>query len=150
MTPPPTVLDPAMVQIGLLAAAVIIVVVIVALVIRSRRRLLQTTGEHPPDIAGGGHDMAHWIDEGRRLFNVWQERIEQLDELRIRLAAMTEEIERLRVEVARIDDLRADLDRLGREADRLRAERTAMQEALARIGEVAQGAIARSSASGGE
>ncbi len=139
-----------MVQIGLLAAAVIIVVVIIALVIRSRRRLLQTAGNQPLDIAGGGHDLSHWIDEGRRLFNAWQERIEQLDELRIRLAAMTEEIERLRVEVARIDDLRVELDRLGHEADRLRAERTAMQEALARIGEVAQGAIARSSAPAGD
>jgi len=143
-------LDPVMVQIGLLAAAVIIVVVIIALVIRSRRRMLRTTMDQPLDISGGGHDLSHWIDEGRRLFNVWQERIEQLDELRIRLAAMTEEIERLRQEVARIDDLRAELNRLGHEADRLRAERTAMQEALARIGEVAQGAIARSGAAAGD
>jgi hypothetical protein len=32
--------------------------------------------------------MPRWIEEGRQLLNFWQERVERLDELQGRLAAM--------------------------------------------------------------
>src|SRR5713226_7748334 len=32
--------------------------------------------------------LARWIEEGRQLFNIWQERVERFDELQGRLAAM--------------------------------------------------------------
>lgn len=89
--------------------------------------------------------MARWINEGRRLFTLWQERIERLDELQSQLVTMADEIRQLRTEVARIDDLRADLTRLGQETERLRAERDDLQEVLARIVEIMQRAIARTS-----
>lgn len=92
-----------------------------------------------------GQDVARWIDEGRRLFSLWQERIERLDELQRRLAEMADEIGHLRAEVSRIDELRADVARLGREAERLRAEGDDLREVLGRIAELAQRAAARPS-----
>jgi uncharacterized protein HemX len=42
--------------------------------------------------------LARWIEEGRQLLNLWQERVERLDELQGRLAAMALEIDQLRQE----------------------------------------------------
>jgi hypothetical protein len=40
-----------------------------------------------------GVAMARWIEEGRQLFTLWQERVERLDELQG--AAMAQEIDQL-------------------------------------------------------
>ena len=85
-------------------------------------------------------DVARWIEEGRRLFILWQERIERLNELRSQLAAMAHEIGKLQAQVGGIDELRAELGRLGEETERLRAERDALRQALARIAELARAA----------
>jgi uncharacterized protein HemX len=43
--------------------------------------------------------LARWIEEGRQLFTLWQERVERLDELQGRLAATALEIDQLRAQV---------------------------------------------------
>jgi TolA-binding protein len=77
--------------------------------------------------------LARWIEEGRQLFNLWQERVERLDELQGRLAAMAQEIDQLR-----------------QEGEALLLERDQLRSILARIGELIQRASeARPGAVGG-
>jgi hypothetical protein len=61
--------------------------------------------------------LVRWIEEGRQLFHLWQDKVEARDELHGRLAAMTQEIDQLRQEsealVLERDHLRAILVRIG-------------------------------------
>jgi hypothetical protein len=82
--------------------------------------------------------IARWIEEGRRLFNLWQERVGQAAELRSRLDARAQEIDRLRAQVGQIDDLRAECVRLSRAGEALLLERDQLLAVLGRIGELAQ------------
>ena len=79
--------------------------------------------------------LARWIEEGRQLFNIWQERVERFDELQGRLAAMAQEIGQLR---SRIDGLRAENVHLSQEGEALLLERDQLRSILARIGELIQ------------
>jgi len=103
----------------LLVVAIVLVVVIllgVALAAWRRRRddhremVAPAPAPESPDHVA----IARWVDEGRQLFNVWQERVERLDELR------------------------AENLRLGQEAEAFRLEREQLQAVLARIGELAR------------
>jgi hypothetical protein len=75
-----------------------------------------------------GVALARWIEEGRQLFNLWQERVERLDELQDRLAATALEIDRLRAHVIY----------LSQEGEALLLERDQLRSILARIGELIQ------------
>jgi uncharacterized membrane protein len=121
--------DPAIVLAGVLAALPIALVLGVAFARRARRRRARASEERRT-MPESGQDVARWVDEGRWLFSLWQERIERLDELQRRLAEMADEIGHLRAEASRIDELRADVARLGREAERLRAEGDDLREVL--------------------
>jgi uncharacterized membrane protein len=139
MGPPPSLSDPTVVLVGVstaLLVAVVLGIVVVARARRGRARLAEEGRVSPPSDL----DVARWIEEGRRLFTLWQERIERLNELRTQLAAMAHEIGKLQAQVGGIDELRAELGRLGEETERLRAERDALRQALARIAELARAA----------
>ena len=104
---------------------------------RAQRR--RDRREHPVAVENA-HELtiARWVEEGQRLFNVWQERIAHVTELQARLDAMAHEIDQLRVQVSRIDDLRAESLRLSHQGEVLLLERERLRSMLARIGELAQ------------
>ena len=130
--------DPTVVLVAALAALVIVVLGI-GVAVRARRRRMRLAEEDRVTTAGE-LDVAHWIAEGRQLFTLWQERIEHLDDLRSKLAAMAQELGKLRAEVGGIDELRSQFGRLGEETERLRAERDALRQSLARIAELTRAA----------
>ena len=111
--------DPA--ALLFLVAIVLLIVILlgVALTAWRRRRddhreTVAPAPESPDHVA-----IARWVEEGRQLFNVWQERVERLHELQ-----------------GRIDRLRAENLRLGQEAEALLLERAELRAVLARIGEL--------------
>ena len=82
--------------------------------------------------------IARWIEEGKQLFNLWQERVAQVTELQSRLDAMAQEIDHLRAQVGQIDDLRAECLRLSQAGEALLLERDQLRSVLGRISELAQ------------
>jgi TolA-binding protein len=98
---------------------------------KSRQNPVATENSHELTIA-------HWVEEGQRLFNVWQERVAHVTELQARLDAMAHEIDQLRAQVSRIDDLRAENLRLSQQGEVLLSEQGRLRSMLARIGELAQ------------
>ena len=135
------------------AAVVLLIVILVgmALAARTRRR-----DAHPETVAPESSvqvGIAPWVEEGRQLFTLWQERVERLGELQGRLAGMAQEIEQLKVQAGaqagRIDELRAENLRLGQEAEAFSMERDQLRAVIARIGElVRQATEARPSDAG--
>lgn len=93
-----------------------------------------------PVAVENAHELTigRWIEEGQRLFNVWQERVAHVTELQARLDAMAQEMDQLRAQVSRIDDLRADNLRLSQQGEVLLLEQDRLRSTLARIGELAQ------------
>jgi len=124
-------LSVAIVGLLLLVLAVLVAVFLVL----ARRQAPQMAAE-PAAPAADEAAFTRWVGEGRHLFAEWQERIERLNELQVRLAAMTDEIGRLRAEVSRMDELRAETFRLTQETGALAAERDQLQGVLVRIGEL--------------
>ncbi|HKC12755.1 MAG TPA: hypothetical protein VKI41_12050 [Vicinamibacteria bacterium] len=135
------------------AAVVLLIVILVgmALAARARRR-----DAHPETVAPESSvqvGIAPWVEEGRQLFTLWQERVERLGELQGRLAGMAQEIEQLKAQAGaqagRIDELRAENLRLGQEAEAFSMERDQLRAVIARIGElVRQATEARPSVAG--
>ena len=82
--------------------------------------------------------IARWIEEGKQLFNLWQQRVAQVSELQSRLEVMAREIDQLRVQVGQIDGLRAECLRLSQAEEALLLERDQLRSVLGRIGELAQ------------
>lgn len=125
---------------------ILLIVVILFVVFGTRRRSRGASGEAESVAAAGRpEDIAPWVLEGRRLFDLWQERIERLDELKSRLSGMAQEIEQLRAEIGHIDEMRAQITRLGDESERCRVERDHLREVLARIASLAHEASAKPS-----
>jgi hypothetical protein len=125
---------------------ILLIVVILFVVFGTRRRSRGATGEAESlPAAGRPEDIAPWVLEGRRLFDLWQERIERLDELKSRLSGMAQEIEQLRAEIGHIDEMRAQITRLSDEGERCRVERDHLREVLARIASLAHEASAKPS-----
>jgi len=130
------VADPAAL---LFAAAIVLLIMVLlraALSARGRRRddhreTLEPAPESPDPVA-----IARWVEEGRQLFALWQERVARLDELQGRLAAMAQEIGQLKVQAGRIDELRAENLRLAQEAEAFLLERDQHRAVLARISEL--------------
>ena len=137
------------------AAVVLFIVILVGMALAARRRRRDDHGERvglapetPAQVA-----IAPWVEEGRQLFSLWQERVERLGELQGRLAAMAQEIEQLKAQAGaqagRNDELRAENLRLGQEAEAFSMERDQLRAVLARIGElVRQATEARPSVAG--
>ena len=111
--------DPA--ALLFLVAIVLLIVILlgVALTAWRRRRDDQRETVAPAPESPDHVAIARWVEEGRQLFNVWQERVERLDELQ-----------------GRIDQLRAENVRLGREAEAFLLEREELRAVLARISEL--------------
>jgi len=130
--------DPAAMLFVVAIVLLIVILLGVALGALRRRRddHRETVPSPPAPESPDPVAMARWVDEGRQLFNVWQERVERLDELQGRLAAMAQEIGQLKVQTGRMDELRAENLRLGQEAEAFRLERDQLQAVLARISEL--------------
>jgi TolA-binding protein len=114
-------LDTVTLLFGLAAVLLVAAALGVGFAARARRRDRQSqegrvAPENAPEVA-----LARWIAEGRQLFAFWQERVERLDELQGRLAAMAQEIDQLR-----------------QEGEALLLERDHLRSILARIGELIQ------------
>jgi len=123
---------------------VLLVAVIVLAVFCTRRRTGGATrGAETLGGTGAPEDVAPWVLEGQRLFHLWQERIERLNELKARLSGMAQEIEQLRTEIGHMDAMRAQITRLGEENERYRVELDHLREMLARIAGLAHEASAR-------
>ena len=103
-----------------------------------RRRAGQSAVHHVVPDRGDEVPIARWIEEGKQLFNVWQERIAQVTELQSRLDAMAQEIDQLRAQVGQIDDLRTECLRLSQAGETLLLERDQLRSVLGRISELAQ------------
>ena len=121
-----TGLDTVTLLFGLAAVLLLAAVLGVVFATRTRRRERQSeegriAPETPRTLA-----MARWIEEGRQLFNLWQERVERLDELQHRLTATALEI----------DHLRAHVIYLSQEGEAIWLERDQLRSVLARIGEL--------------
>jgi hypothetical protein len=110
-------LDTVTLLFGLVAVLLLAAALGVMFATRARRRERQsqagrTAPEHAHEVS-----LARWIEEGRQLFNLWQDKVEARDELHSRLAAMTQEIDQLRQEsealVLERDYLRGILERIG-------------------------------------
>ena len=106
---------------------------------RAQRRRDRQRKEDPV-AAENAHELtiARWVEEGQRLFNVWQERVAHVTELQARLDAMAQEMDQLRAQVSRIDDLRAENLRLSQQGEVLLLEQERLRSMLARIGELVQ------------
>ena len=94
---------------------------------RRRRERQNDEGRMAPENAHAVA-LARWIEEGRQLFTLWQERVERLDELQGRHAATAREI----------DQLRAQVIYLSQEGEAVLLERDHLRSVLARIGELIQ------------
>ncbi len=82
--------------------------------------------------------LAQWIEEGRQLFSLWQERVERGDELQGRLAAMALEIDQLR---ARVTYLSQDGEALWLERDQLGSIVVRIGDLVRRASEVRPGVV---------
>ena len=124
-----TGLDSPTLLFGLAAVLLIAAVLAMVLATRTRRR-----PERQSEESGMAPENAHavamagWIEEGRQLFSLWQERVERLTELQGRLAATTLEL----------DQLRAHVIYLSQEGEALLSERDQLRSILVRIGELIQ------------
>jgi len=86
-----TGLDTVTLLCGLAAVLLVAAALGVLLATRGRRRR-ERQGQGSRMAPTNAHKVAiaRWIEEGRQLFSLWQERIERLDELQGRLAAMAQ------------------------------------------------------------
>jgi len=135
-----TGLDTVVLLFGLAAVLLLAAALGVVFATRTRRRERQSgEGQIAPETPRA-LVMARWIEEGRQLFTLWQERVERLDELQHRLTATALEI----------DQLRAHVIYLSQEGEAISLERDHLRSVLARIGElVARASEVRPGAVGG-
>jgi regulator of replication initiation timing len=127
---------------------ILLIVVVVFMLLWVRRLSLGPTGETGSlGAARRPEDIAPWVLEGQQLFNLWQERIERLEELKSRLSGMAQEIEQLRAEIGHIDEMRAQITRLVEEGERCRVEQERLRTVLVRIAGIAHEAAAEPTSS---
>jgi hypothetical protein len=124
-----TGLDTVTLLFGLAAALLLAAALGVVFATRAQRRRERQTAEGRMDPESALEvPMARWIEEGRQLLTLWQERVERLDELQGRLAVTAREI----------DQLRAHIIYLSQEGEALLLERDYLRSMLARIDELIQ------------
>ena len=133
-------LDALTLLLGLGALLLLIAVAALGMLFGMRAQRQRDRSKGNPVAAENSHEltMARWVEEGQRLFNVWQERVAHVTELQARLDAMAHEIDQLRAQVSGIDDLRAENLRLSQQGVVLLLERERLRSVIARIGELAQ------------
>lgn len=125
--------DPAAI-VFLVAVVCLIVVLLGAGITRwARWRPPQQAPEPPAPEKPDDAAFARWVAEGRQLFTLWQERVDRVNELQSRLAAITQEVGRLQMQLGHMD---AHNLRLNQQAEALRLERDELRTVLARIGEL--------------
>lgn len=128
--------DPAAI-VFLVAVVCLVVVLLGAGITRCTRwRREQQAPEPPAPEEPDDAALARWVAEGRRLFTLWQERVERVNELQSRLTAMAQEVARLQAQLGHMDALQADNLRLNQQAETLRLERDELRTVLARVGEL--------------
>lgn len=142
-------LDSPALLFGLAAVLLIAAALVVLFATRAQRQRRSEEGRMAPETAREV-SVARWIEEGRQLFNIWQERVERFNELQGRLAAMAQEIGQLRAQVSRIDELRAENLRLSQEGEAILFERDQLRAVLVHIGELIQRASAARPGAAGE
>jgi vacuolar-type H+-ATPase subunit I/STV1 len=132
--------EPAALTLLLWLGSVVVAAVVGVVLGRraARRRAGQSEVQHVLPDRGDEVPIARWIEEGKHLFNVWQERVAQVTELQSRLDAMAQEIDQLRAQVGQIDDLRTECLRLSQAGEALLLERDQLRSVLGRISELAQ------------
>ena len=123
-----TGLDTVMLLFGLAAILLLAAALGVVFATRTRRRERQSEEGRIAPETPRALVMARWIEEGRQLFTLWQERVERLDELQHRLAATALEI----------DQLQAHVIYLSQEGEAILLERDHLRSVLARIGALIQ------------
>jgi len=128
--------DPAAILFVVAVVVLIAALVGAALAARARRRERQREAAKMTAVSVDVGAIVHWVEEGRRFFIDWQERIERLDELQRHLTAMTEEVGQLQTQVSRMDALQAENLRLAEENDALLRERDRVRAVIARFGEL--------------
>lgn len=130
--------DPAAILFAVAVVLFVVVLLGMVLAARARRRARQRETEQTTPASADEVAIARWVEEGRHLLNGWQERIERLDALQSRLAAMAQEIGQLTMQVSRMDAVEAENVRLAQEKEALLPERDQVRAVLARIGELIQ------------
>jgi len=123
-----TGLDTVVLLFGLAAVLLLAAALGVVFATRTRRRERQSEEGRIAPETPRALVMARWIEEGRQLFTLWQERVERLDELQHRLTATALEI----------DQLRAHVIYLSQEGEAILLERDQLRSVLARIGALIQ------------
>jgi uncharacterized protein HemX len=122
-------LDSVTLLFGLAAILLVAAAVGVVFATRAQRRRERKSqeGRVAPENA---YEVAlpRWIEEGRQLFNLWQQRVERFTELQSQLAATALEL----------DQLRAQIIHLSQEGEALLLERDQLRSIIARIGELIQ------------
>jgi hypothetical protein len=121
---------------GLLLIAATIGVVLATRAQRRRERQREMDRAAPERLDEAA--IAYWVEEGRRLFNLWQERADRVAELHSRLAAMADQVEQLKAQVRRDAELRAENLRLAEEIAALQLEQDQLLTVVARLGELIQ------------
>ena len=121
---------------GLLLIAATIGVVLATRAQRRRERQREMDRATPERLDEAA--IAYWVEEGRRLFNLWQERADRVAKLQGRLAAMADQVEQLKAQVRRDAELRAENLRLAEEIAALQLEQDQLRTVVARIGELIQ------------
>jgi TolA-binding protein len=121
-----------------LLGAILVVAAIVALALaawarrRARRRAESRTDPATAHAVAG----TRWVEEGRQLFDLWQDRIERLTERENRLAAAELEIDQLRAQIAH---LRQESEAVSSERDQLRSIFVRLDELIQRATEARLG-----------
>ncbi len=111
--------DPAAILFAVAVVLLIAIVIRAGLAARARRQERQPEPEPVTAASADEGAIARWVGEGRHLLSEWQEKIERLDELQGRLAAM-----------------QAENLRLAQESEALVRERDEVRAVVARIGEL--------------
>ena len=127
-----TGLDTVTLLFGLAVVLLVAAALGVVFTTRARRRPERLSQEGRV-ASENAHEVAlgRWIEEGRQLFNRWQDEVERLDDLQGRLAAMTQET----------DQLRQEGEALVLERDHLRSILARIDELIQRASEAGLGAV---------
>jgi len=141
--------DPAAILFLISLVVLVAVLVRAGFAARARRQERSREAQQAPTASADEGAIIRWVEGGQRLLDDWQKRIERLDELHDRLAAMAQEIEQLNTQVGRMDAVQAENLRLAQENEALLSERDQVRAVFARIGElIRQASEARPRTSG--
>lgn len=125
----PMTLDPVVLLLGGLVVLFVAVVLGVVFATRAQRRREHLAKERRM-TSENLQDITHWVEEGRRLFSLWQDGVETHAELQSRLTAVTH---RLTAVTQEVEQLRAEATRLQQENELLWTERAEVTQLFTTI-----------------